>query len=208
LNPNGVEGHQGLGDYYATIGQLRESVLEVERARELDPLASIVNADLCEKLVFARRYDEALAQCKANLDLDSNSARAFWHVGAAYAARGMEAEATAAFLQSLQLVAPPAMIAAAKTGARDGLKGYWKALTQFVPENVSNGNLGPFDGAVIYMYAGDADKALPWLEKAIEARCYGITYLGIDPVFDRMRSDPRFVSLLRRIGVPPSEEKN
>jgi hypothetical protein len=97
------------------------------------------------------------------------------------------------------------MIASAKTGARDGLKGYWKALIQFVPENVSNGNLGPFDAAVIYMYAGDADKALPLLEKAIEARCYGITYLGIDPIFDRMRYDPRFVSLLRRIGVPPSE---
>ncbi len=202
LNPNGVEGHQGLGDYYATMGQLQESVLEVERARELDPLASIVNSDLCTMLFFARRYDEALAQCKANLDLDPNSVR--------YAAKGMNSEAVSTFLQAMQLGgAPPGMIAAAKTGARDsGLKGYWKALVPFLSENVANGNLEPFDVAVVYAYAGDADKALPWLEKAVEARCYGITYLGINPIFDGLRSDPRFVSLQRRIGLPQRQTIN
>ena len=73
LNPNGAEGHLGLGDYYAAMGRLQESVQEVQRARELDPLDLIVNIDLCAMLFFARRYDEALAQCKANLDLDPNS---------------------------------------------------------------------------------------------------------------------------------------
>jgi TolB-like protein/DNA-binding winged helix-turn-helix (wHTH) protein/Tfp pilus assembly protein PilF len=210
LNPNGAEGHQGLGDYYATMGQLQESVLEVERARELDPLASIVNSDLCTMLFFARRYDEALAQCKANLDLDPNSVRALWSIGEVYAAKGMNSEAVSTFLQAMQLGgAPPGMIAAAKTGARDsGLKGYWKALTPFLPENVANGNLEPFDAAVGYAYAGDADMALRSLEKAVEARCYGITYLAVNPMFDSLRSDPRFVSLLRRIGLPQSQPRN
>jgi TolB-like protein/DNA-binding winged helix-turn-helix (wHTH) protein/Flp pilus assembly protein TadD len=210
LNPNGAEGHQGLGDYYATMGQLQESVLEVERARELDPLASIVNSDLCRMLFFARRYDEALAQCKANLDLDPNSVRALWSIGDVYAAKGMNSEAVSTFLQAMQLGgAPPGMIAAAKTGARDsGLKGYWKALTPFLPENVANGNLEPFDAAVGYAYAGDADMALRSLEKAVEARCYGITYLAVNPMFDELRSDPRFVSLLRRIGLPQSQPRN
>jgi TolB-like protein/DNA-binding winged helix-turn-helix (wHTH) protein/Tfp pilus assembly protein PilF len=178
LNPNAVEGHEGLGDYYATMGRLQESVQEVERARELDPLATIVNSDLCTMLFFARRYDEALAQCKANLDLDPNSARATWFIGDVYAAKGMNSEAVSTFLQAMQLGgAPPGMIAAAKTGARDsGLKGYWKALTPFLPENVANGNLEPFDAAVGYAYAGDADIALRSLEKAVEARCYGITW--------------------------------
>jgi TolB-like protein len=72
LSPNQVEGHQGLGDYYATMGNMQESVLEMERAREVDPVGLIVNYDLCMMLYFARRYDEALAQCKANLDLAPN----------------------------------------------------------------------------------------------------------------------------------------
>src|SRR5215469_4652657 len=64
LSPNTVEGHKGLGDYYATIGQPEEAVLELERARELDPLASIVNLDLCRMLYFARQYDDASLSAK------------------------------------------------------------------------------------------------------------------------------------------------
>jgi tetratricopeptide (TPR) repeat protein len=209
LNPNGVEVHEGLGTYYATMGRMQESVQEMQRAREFDPLALIVNSDLCRMLFFARRYDDALAQCKANLDLDPNSARAFWAVGDVYAAKGMDSEAVSTFLQAMQLTgAPPAMIAAAKSGARDsGLKGYWKALVQFAPENVANGNLEPFDAAVGYAYAGDADKALRWLEKAVETRDYGITYLGVNPIFDELGSDPRFISLRRRIGLPQSQTR-
>ncbi len=100
------------------------------------------------------------------------------------------------------------MIAAARIGARDsGLKGFWKALAQFVPKKVTNGNLDPYDAAVNHTYAGDADKALFWLEKAVEARCFGITYLGVNPLFDQLRSDARFVSLLGRIGLPRADTR-
>jgi TolB-like protein/Tfp pilus assembly protein PilF len=210
LSPNGVEGHEGLGNYYASIGQAEQSVHEMEYARELDPLGVIVNNDLCEILFFARRYDEAIAQCKANLDLDPNSVPALWFLGHVYAAKGMNSEAVSTFLQAMQLGGvPPGMIAAAKTGARDsGLRGFWKALTPFLPENVANGNLEPFEAAVSYASAGDADMALRSLEKAVEARSYGITYLGVNPIFDELRSDPRFISLLGRIGLPQGQTRN
>lgn len=93
-----------------------------------------------------------------------------------------------------------------KSGKRDsGLKGYWKALVQFVPENIAKGNIEPFEAAGAYAYAGDTDKALLWLEQAVKARNYGITYLGVDPTFDSLRSDPRFILLLRRIGLPAAQ---
>jgi hypothetical protein len=122
----------------------------------------------------------------------------------------MNSEAVSTSLQAMQLGSvPPGMIAAAKAGARDsGLRGFWKALTPFLPENVANGNLEPFEAAVSYANAGDADMALRSLEKAVEARSYGITYLGVNPIFDELRSDPRFVSLLRRIGLPQSQTRN
>jgi TolB-like protein/Tfp pilus assembly protein PilF len=210
LNPNGVEGHEGLGNYYASMGQSGESVQEMQYARELDPLGSIVNSDLCRTLYFARRFDDALAQCKANLDLSPNSVGPLSNLGDVYAAKGMESEAMSTFLHALQLAgAPPAMIAAAETGAiGSGLKGYWAALVRFAPEYVAKGDLEPFDAAVGYAYAGDADEALRWLEKAVEERCSGIMYLGVNPTFDGLRSDPRFISLLRRIGLPQSQTKN
>lgn len=204
LSPNSPESHQGLSDYYATVGQLQEAVRESERTRDLDPLAAIVNNDLCRMLTLARRYDEALAQCKANVDLESNSARSLWMVGDVYAAKGMEFEALSSFLEALQRAgAPPTMIAAAQAGARHGgVKGYWQALVPFTSENMAKGYIGPFDAALGYTHAGDADKAMPWLEEAVKARSFGITYLGVDPVFDPLRSDPRFVSLLKRMGLP------
>jgi TolB-like protein/DNA-binding winged helix-turn-helix (wHTH) protein/Tfp pilus assembly protein PilF len=210
LNPNGVEGHEGLGNYYATMGQLEESVQEMERARELDPLALIVNTDLCMVLYFARRYDGALAQCKANLDLDPNSFLVFRVIGAIYAAKGMDSDAALAFLQAHTLAGdPPVLIAALKRGERDsGVTGQWNALLQFYSEDIKSGKADPFDVATGYVYAGNTDKALTWLEKAMKARRYGITFLGVDPAFDRLRSDPRFVSLLRRMGLPQNATLN
>jgi len=204
LNPNSVEGHQGLGEYYATIGQARDAVREVERARELDPLATIVNHSLCQTLTFARQYDEALAQCKANLDLDPNSARTLWVLSDIYAAKGMEPEALSALLQGLKLTGlSSSTIAAAQAGAsRGGLKGCWQALIPAELDGVRNGGLDPFSIAIAYTRAGDADNALLWLLKAVKARCYGITFLAVDPTFDSLRSDPRFQELLRRMNFP------
>jgi len=200
LSPNTVEGHEGLGDYYATIGQPEEAVLELERARELDPLASIVNLDLCRMLYFARQYDDALAQCKANLDLDPNE-HALRQLATIYATKRMDSEATSAFLRSLEVAgAPPAVITAAKRGANDsGLSGYWKALIPFMLENADGEKPDPWIVAVAFASTGNNDKALLWLRKAIDARCFGITYLRVDPTFDSLRSDSRFQNLLHRM---------
>jgi TolB-like protein/DNA-binding winged helix-turn-helix (wHTH) protein len=204
LNPNGVEGHEGLAEYYQAMGQLNESVREMVRARELDPLALIVNTDLCRSLYFARRYDEALAQCKADIDLDPNAPRTFWFLGDVYAAKGVDSEAVASFLHALLLIgAPPAMLAAATNGAKgSGVKGFWRAVVQFLPENANNRSVDPFEAAIGYAYTGDADKTLMWLHKAVEDRSFGITYLAVNPTFDDMRSDQRFISLLRQMGLP------
>jgi TolB-like protein/DNA-binding winged helix-turn-helix (wHTH) protein/Tfp pilus assembly protein PilF len=209
LNSNSAEGHLGMSDYYAAMGRMQESVQELQRARELAPLDWIVNVDLCAKLYFARRYDEALAQCKANMDLDRSSPIPFAQLGSIYAAKGMDAEAALAFLRSHELGgASPAMIAALKAGERDsGLTGFWRAWLQFQRSNIAAGNQDTMAVARIHSRAGNTDKALIWLEKSFTARRTWIIYLGVDPTFDSLRADPRFASLLKRIGLPPNPSK-
>lgn len=203
LNPNGVEGHEGLGNYYASIGQPQQAVREMEHAREVDPLSFIVNADLCNMLYFSRRYDDALVHCKAIQDLQSDS-QILWLIAAVYAAKRMDAEAASTFRQaSVRIGAPPAMIAAMKRGQDEaGLPGQWKAALQFMNKAIESGKVDPFDVAKSYTYAGDSANALLWLQKAVEARSFGIMYLGVDPAFDGLHVDPRFQALLRRIGFP------
>jgi tetratricopeptide (TPR) repeat protein len=161
-------------------------------------------------LYFARRYDAAIAQCKATLDLEPRSAGTLWTLGAVYAAKGMDSEAASAFIQAEDLLGiPPAMIAAFKSAKKDsGLGERFKASLQFLGEDIDGGEKDPFSVAVAYTYAGNTDKALSWLERAFELRAYGITYMGVDPTFDPLRSDPRFILLLRRIGLPQSQTRN
>jgi TolB-like protein/DNA-binding winged helix-turn-helix (wHTH) protein len=208
LNPNGVEGHLGLSEYYAIMGRMQESVQEAQRARELDPLDLMVNSNLCQALYFARRYDEALAHCKANLDLDPSSPFPDGQLGAIYAAKGMDSEAAAAFIRSEELSgASPAVIAALQAGERDsGLPGFRAAWLQFHRASIAAGKEDPMIVASVYSCARDTDNALKWLEKAFNARRPSIFFLGVDPTFDRLHSDPRFASLQRQIGLPQSQD--
>ena len=58
--------------------------------------------------------------------------------------------------------------------------------------------------ATIYVALGEDDQALSWLEKAYEERSFWLTWLNVIPNWDRIRADPRFIDLARRVGVPKS----
>jgi hypothetical protein len=60
-----------------------------------------------------------------------------------------------------------------------------------------------YDIATIHVGLGDTTSALRWLERAYQERSDGLVYLGVDPRWDGMRSNPRFAELVRRVGLPP-----
>ena len=62
--------------------------------------------------------------------------------------------------------------------------------------------VAPYPMALIYTGLGDKDQALQWLDKAYEARANNMVFLTVEPIFDPLRSDPRFQDLLRRVGLP------
>src|SRR5215471_7520538 len=127
---------KGRENYYAAVGQMDQAMLEMERAREVDPLSFIVNFDVCRILYFARRFDEALAQCKANLQLEPLPQRTLWRITAIYEAKGMDAEAATVFLQASERSgAPPNVMATLKKAQQEsGLRGLCTASLQFLNE--------------------------------------------------------------------------
>lgn len=201
LAPNGVEGHEGLADNYAAIGQTDKAVLEIRRAQEVDPLSFIVNDDVCRMLYFARRFDEALAQCRATLGLDPALGRPLWQIAHIYVAKGMDETAASVFLQAFEKAGfPSGLVTVLKTGEQKaGFKGLWLAMLRTNKPDINDKKLDPFYVAVTYIYAGNKDKALVWLERAFEERSFGIAYLGVDPKFDSLHSDPRFNDLMGRM---------
>ena len=202
LDPSGVEGHEGLGGYYAAVGKFDESILEMRRAQELDPLSFIVNEDVCRMLFLARRYDEALVQCKTTLDMDP-SQRSRWQIAAIYVTKGMGEEAVATFIQAFEKAGVPAdrMTALKSRAEKGGLQGLWQEALRTDSPEVDREKHNGFLVARAYTYAGDKDKAITWLERAFETRSFGIAYVRSDPTFDSLRSDVRFQKLLQRIPI-------
>ena len=62
-------------------------------------------------------------------------------------------------------------------------------------------HVSPYDVAVLYTALGEKDKALEQLNKAYEDRAGWLIYLKVEPLFDPLRSDPRFADLVRRTGL-------
>jgi serine/threonine-protein kinase len=61
--------------------------------------------------------------------------------------------------------------------------------------------VSPYAFALVYIGMADKDKAFEWLQRAVAERSQALTTLRVDPVFDDLRGDPRFVSLVRQIGL-------
>ena len=84
------------------MGRLEDSIAEIKRARELDPLSAVTNATMAMILYFARQYDRAIEQCRATLEIDKNFLWAYHLMGEDYIEKGMFKEALAALEKSVE----------------------------------------------------------------------------------------------------------
>jgi tetratricopeptide (TPR) repeat protein len=208
LNPNYVSSHQGYGILLALIGRLNEAMAEEKRALQIDPLSAVVNGSLAVTQYEARQYDQSIEQNRKTLELNEYYVVARLGLGLAYLQKSMHREGIAELEKSFQMLPANVQVlsdlgyAYAIVGRRvDAQKVLDKlddlSKQQYVPAG---------SRAKIYMGFGDRDKALEWLEKGYDERSIASTVPGmikVDPVFDPLRSDPRFTNLLRRMNLQP-----
>jgi len=201
LNPNYVTAHGAYSFYLRSMGRHEQAIAEAKRARELDPLWPVANANIGYALYFARRYDEAIEQLKKTLDLDQNFAYAHMILGYTYAAKGDSEQAIAEYKEAIKLGRDGTSekcylgYALAKAGQRGEAEAILEQL-ETTSEYVS-----PAELAVLYVGLGEKEKALSALERAYAAHDLQMQYLGIDPGYDSLRSEPRFKELMRKVGL-------
>ena len=201
LNPNNGDSH----GYYATLlsntGRHAEALAEIKRSRELNPLHLAHNALEGQFLLNAGRADEALIHLQKTSELEPN----FWmphsFAASAYIEKGMYAEAIAESRKEYELsggnVIPFGVYALAKSGKRDEARAALKELlklsaTKYVP---------PYNIALIYNALDEQDNALEWLEKGYEERDPKMTFLKVEPKWNNLRNEPRFVDLIKRMNL-------
>jgi tetratricopeptide (TPR) repeat protein len=153
---------------------------------------------------MARRYDETIQQCGNALEMDPNLGFAHWLLGFAYMWKGMYEPAIVAFQKSIPLSgdSPDERAALGLAYALSGKSGEARKILDELKQRSQRKYLSPGVIAALQAALGEKDQAFASLDKGYDERDNLLVLLKVEPMFDRLRSDPRFTNLLRRVGFP------
>jgi TolB-like protein/Flp pilus assembly protein TadD len=202
LNPSYVSAYQWYGTFLNTQGRFEEAQTAHKCARELDPFSLISNMNVADSFFFSRQHDSAVKHLVAVLEQEPRFFPALLRLGSVHVQMELYAEAIAVFEQAVQLsrqqeVLPALAHAYALAGRTEEAR--------IILEEMTNDKIGRYVAspmiARIYLGLGEFETALDWLRKGIEERSYWMVFLKEDPVYDPIRTHPRFAELLKLIGL-------
>ena len=188
--------------YDVAVGKPEDGIRDMEQARAMDPLSLVLNTRLGTMYYWARHYDLAVAQVQRVLVLDSTYYLASSDLGRAELALGHCAEALRAVARRQEFFNYEAYIAGGAY-AHCGRRADAQATIATLEERRRQGlYASPEAIALVFAALGERDSMFAWLERAYEERTWSLYLLKVEPQFDGVRGDPRFVDLVRRVGLP------
>jgi len=204
LNPSYVDAYRLHAVVLWQTGRLDEAIAETKRTLELDPLSLHNNLTLGIEFFLARQYDQAIEQQGKVLELDPNFILAYYFRGVSYLKKSNYPEGMADFQKGIA-ISPADIVALTGLGYGYGVTGK-KVEAQKVLDKLHEISKQKHVSAVFMakIYAGlqDKKKGFEWLEKAYEDRSIvSVGFVKTNPMFDPLRSDPRFSDLLRRTNL-------
>ena len=202
LNPGYATAHHWYAWHLIVMGRNGEGIAELTKAESLDPLSLIISADLADALCIAHRYDESVEQSQKTIAMDPYFAVAHYQLGQALERKRKHDEAIAEFRRAIELSGGNTTFESnlANAYAVSGRKEEAMKIVKDLESRQSRDSSTGSNIALIYVGLGDNARAMIWLNKAYQARFNPSILLR--PVFDPLRSDPRFQDLLSRIGLP------
>jgi adenylate cyclase len=203
LNPRHAPAYYWYATACLALDRFEEGFSQNERALEVDPLSIFANAHYGWTLIGGRRYERATEQLRRALELDANFALAHWLLGMAYGLGSRFEECIAHLEKACDLSARFSWFLA-QLGWAYGTSGRVdeaRAVLSELDARRRERHVRAFFFGLVRVGLGEVDEALDWLEKAYEERDISMAWLKQDPTFDSLRSEPRFIALLRKIGV-------
>ena len=203
LNPNYATAHDWYSTYLVTRGRMGEALDQIKRAQQLDPLSSIIAADVGAVEAMKGDVSTAIAGLEQVVKLDPGLPIAHQWLGFAYSRAGRkndyvaETEKEVSSSQWTNLAHANLAFALRKAGRKADAA----AEAQKVLANRNQPGIEPMCVAGAYMAIGDHDHAIEWLAKGVDRRMGTMTYITWPPWFDDIQHDPRYDALLRRMGL-------
>jgi eukaryotic-like serine/threonine-protein kinase len=203
LNRSDAEAHQMYSVFLSAMGRFKEAEAEIQAAQELDPLSSKNDATAGWIFYCARQYDRAAQQCQKALELTPNFDGAHACMGYSYLGKGAFGQAIGEFQKALNLSGGDAVRAVwlGRAYAQNGDAASARKVLAQLQDQSSRTYIPPYFVATLYIAMRDKEQAFSWLEKAFAEHDLYLTGLKVDPVVDRLRSDPRFQALLQRMNL-------
>jgi serine/threonine-protein kinase len=187
----------------APLGRLDEGLDEMILAQSMDPVSSIVARDLAVMHFYRRDFEMALEQCDHTIELNPHFAPAYWLLGVIQEQRKDFDESAAAFQRAVHLSpqTPRMHGALGRTFALSGRRKQALEVLRKLEGYAKERYVSPLESAWIHFALGNADLGFRWLTKACEDRIFDLVSIKVDPRYDPLREDRRFIAIQRQLGV-------
>jgi TolB-like protein/DNA-binding winged helix-turn-helix (wHTH) protein/Tfp pilus assembly protein PilF len=198
LDPSYATAHQWYAECLGFEGRFDEAFAESDRARKLDPLSLIISADYAALLYFSRQYDRSIEEFRRVLEMEPNFPRAYIVIFP-LVEKGLYAEALADVDKWNRVVDSPWPLAVqVYVYARSGQMAQARLTLQKLQRTDQRQFMDP--AAILMAHVGmdNKDETFAWLQKCYDARS-PLTTLKVDPMYDPLRSDPRFQKFLHDV---------
>jgi len=200
LNPNSASAHHWLGEYLTNMGQFEEGLRETRKAQEIDPLSRLINTTMGRQLYLAGQNDPAIEQLRKVLDIDPKFAPARRLLEEVYAQMGKYKEAVAEREKMLSLFGGSELAASVEEDfSKSGYRGVLQSWVDGLTEVSKREHVSSYSISEAYMRMGEKEKAIKRMQEAYDEHDSELVSLGVEPVFNPMRSDARFQEILRRM---------
>lgn len=188
-------------------GRFEEAIVETREAAALDPLSPVRNYAVGQALYFARRFEEAEAHLQRIRELYPRFPLTYIYIAQIASLQGRHTEAVEAAEAAHALYEGEAGLSAilgyayARAGRSDEARALLRNLRDLAEEQPLIARTTSFHEAYIYLGLGEYDAALSAFERAYEARVMYMSWVGIEPIFDPLRSEARFEAIIEKMGL-------
>jgi adenylate cyclase len=204
IDPNSATAHLFMGLWHTAEGDRAEGLKGIQTAVRLDPLSPIVGRMSVLIYLANDRFDQATAEAQRTMEIDPNYVYFEPPLALVYRQEGKLAEALETYLRLGEARGQPGAglaITYAGLGWKEEAR---KVLNQLIQQADSTYFPGE-EIASVYVSLGENDEAIHWLERAVAEHSGAIHGISFSRELRPLHSDPRFVALLRQIGLDPAK---
>jgi TolB-like protein/Tfp pilus assembly protein PilF len=196
LDPNNAAAHTNYGMLLSLQGRFSEALEHVRIATSLDPISARARWMVATVLLYGRQYDDCIRELEHTLQLDPNYGQAYHLLGQCHQWQGQLDRAIPAYERAGLATRGNLAHAYAAAGRRDDARRVLEEMERGFRET----GVGATSIAIIYIGFGEIDRAFAWLATAYQNGGW-LGTLKVAPVYDPIRSDPRFTDLLQKMGL-------